>query len=516
MPSPSSSAAVAAFQVSSALTIPRLRRLAFHVGSQMTARKAELKAGIEAAVMLQAKHTASTALATSAAAGDATRGTARTRLKPDAASKRNSLPLLPPPHQYVVVSIDMGIRNFAICVLGTGVSAPQTPETAQHCRAHATNIARPLWLSTPQVLAWRKYDLLELFKSSNKSPKALAAKSMQAVLTDSDAPLPPTAVKVTDFATADIPALAVRVVRDIILPLVTDAATCAGVVCPEGKPLVSVRADRVLIEHQRHHSRGLMGVLHTTVLVNSLEVSLHTLLEGMREFAFDPEKGGVVAKKAPAPNSKHPPLLAHVPPTHLMDPRKVSEFWVRDIDAMLEEADARNPRSKRRRKRPAGADSQVHIPGVIDEDHMAANEPDTELEASMPLRKAAPRARLTTQAIKRAKVNVLTNWLEAGALDLATPEAKNVAAMFLPPPPAESKSTKEKRKSKAKTKAKGQESEPVPEPKQVKEKKVSSTAVRQRKIDDLADCLLQGLYALRIDENRRAMLTWGVEPFLDE
>ncbi|KAL5629267.1 hypothetical protein BROUX41_001874 [Berkeleyomyces rouxiae] len=474
----------AVFQVPAALTIPRLRRLAFHVGSPMTARKAELKAGIEAAVQSQAAADsgAPCAVADGSAKPKKTRagggggGGAKNKPAPAAATAL--------PRRHIVVSIDMGIRNFAVCVLasGAGAGAKQTAAAARHARACVTDMARPLWTSTPQVLVWRKYDLLELFKGPAEATAAVRA---QLPLDEQEGAQPSTALKVTDFATADIPALAVRVVQDIILPL-------SGVAAGGGAPQ-TVRADRVLIEHQRHRSRGVMSVLHTTVLVNALEVSLHTLLHGMREFGFASLPAGA---GAPVPR---------VPPTHLLDPRKVSEFWVRDMDQALDEANARKRRARPRRKRSASASAEIYGADVIDEEQGDSDQPDDE----SPL-KGPSRARPTTLAIKRAKIGVLTRWLEAGALDLATPEAHAVAAKFLPA--GAEKQAKAGARAKGKTKSKAE----AKEPELKKPRKDAAAAARARKMDDLADCILQGLYALRIDENRRAMLAWDVEPFLEE
>ena len=192
----------------------------------------------------------------------------------------------------------------------------------------------------------------------------------------------------------------------------------------------------VLIERQRYRSMGSSTVLEWTVRVNMFEGMLYAVLRTL---------------------SQQSKWSGHV---QGVSPAKVSAFWL------------------------AG-----HARG-------------------------GPRTKVQT-GNKAAKVDLVTNWLaNEGVLDFVAPDARRIADAFL---------TRARTKGKAKEKEKGRRKTGEGKSSSTNDDEARDGSTREgidardvndhddsvRKLDDLADCILQGIAWLRWEENKRKLLLGG-------
>jgi len=281
-----------------------------------------------------------------------------------------------------ILSVDMGIRNLAYCVIDV---------PADH---HATN-------GKLQVQSWRRLDLVDKMRP-------------EIAMSLSTSP--------SEEVTADKP----DVVAQAILKNSFTPSVMSKVALQVAQDFLSHKPDIVLIERQRFRSGGGSAIQEWTVRVNTLESMLWACFETMKAMQARSDSGTS-------------------PAVHEVAPKRVASFWTASPDAHLPPADLFAP------------------------------------DFSPPELKATKSTKAANQG-KKEKIAVLRSWLDgSGGVSLQfSPETQSIAAAFATG------------LSRRKTKSDG----------------VSSAAPaieRETKLDDLADCVLQGAAWVWWEENRRAI-----------
>ncbi|KAK3066672.1 hypothetical protein LTR53_016882, partial [Teratosphaeriaceae sp. CCFEE 6253] len=174
-----------------------------------------------------------------------------------------------------ILSVDMGIRNLAYCVVEVpGIKkSPGTLDTAG-----------PL-----TVTEWKKIDLL---RSAGQSPEPLPhhkdIKSAAIVPERKTKPRVVNQVPASVFTPAELSKTAYRVTRE----------------------LLKYKPTAILIERQRFRSGGAAAIQEWTVRVNMLESMLWACLQTLRESSG--------------------PRTESFPTTHEVNPARVAAFWTSD------------------------------------------------------------------------------------------------------------------------------------------------------------------------------------------
>jgi cruciform cutting endonuclease 1 len=280
-----------------------------------------------------------------------------------------------------ILSVDMGIRNLAYCVIDVPVDR------------HTTN-------GKLQVQSWRRLDLVDKMRPEVAMPPSISAAEEVADRPD----LVTQTILKNSFTPSVMSKVALQVAQDFL----------------------SHKPDIVLIERQRFRSGGGSAIQEWTVRVNTLESMLWACFETMKAMQARSDSG-----KSPA--------------VHEVAPKRVASFWTASPDAHLPPADLFAP------------------------------------DFSPPELKATKSTKAANQG-KKEKIAVLRSWLDgSGSVSLQfSPETQRIAAAFATG------------LSRRRTKSDG----------------VSSAAPaieRETKLDDLADCVLQGAAWVRWEENRRAI-----------
>lgn len=281
-----------------------------------------------------------------------------------------------------ILSVDMGIRNLAYCV----IDVP----------------ARPLATDSKlRVQSWKRLDLVAKMRPQVQS----AVPSPDAPANDPDgcqSDTVSTAILKNSFTPAIMSKVALQVARDFL----------------------AHKPDIVLIERQRFRSGGGSAIQEWTIRVNTLESMLWACFETM--------------KFVKAGNDE-----VTYPTVHEVAPKRVAAFWTAPLEA------------------------QMPSPTLFDPDY------------SPPELKAASTKTKAAGAGKKEKIAALRSWLDGSggvSLDFSA-ETRMIAAAF---------ATGSKQR-----KVKGDATSPAFE--------------RETKLDDLADCVLQGAAWVRWEENRRTI-----------
>lgn len=288
-----------------------------------------------------------------------------------------------------VLSVDMGIRNLAYCV----VDVPALSRLGEN---------------KLQVQSWKRLDLLDRLK-----PEVFTLPPKE----DSPETSSPRG-RSKPSTTANI------ILKDAFTPSVMSKAAL-GV----ANDFLKYKPDVILIERQRFRSGGGSAIQEWTVRVNTLESMLWACFETMR---FSQLR-----------EYKQP-----FPAIHEVAPKRVAGFWTASPDV---------------HRPPANLLTDGYSPS----------------DGKTVVGKAKG-----ASAVKKEKIAVLRSWLEgSGGVSLEfSPETQITAEAF----------------------AAG--------PKRRPSKKVGTdaahevAAVRETKLDDLADCVLQATAWVRWEENRRAIL----------
>lgn len=293
----------------------------------------------------------------------------------------------PPNKRTRIVSVDMGIRNLAFCVLEA-----RSPQRV-HEKHQEGSTTSPTIL---HVTAWKKIDLLETLPRAHDAPGKIR-----------DGESKDAAKKVSNTA-------------------FTPSVMCKTA-CEIARKLLEYQPDAVLIERQRFRSSGSSAILEWTVRVNMLESMLWACLQTLHE------------------TSK----MDTFPTLHEVNPLRVGKFWLAGT-----------------------APSRV---ALRPPDNIFDTNDSKDKEAS----KIVQRAR--GKVDKKDKIAIVRSWLDdskEGTLGREASlqfkgESASIADIF-----------------RAKT-ARAPRGHPAEE--------------KFRKLDDLADCLLQGAAWVRWEENRRRM-----------
>lgn len=278
-----------------------------------------------------------------------------------------------------ILSVDMGIRNLAYCV----IDVPKEQLTA---------------ISKLQVQSWKRLDLLSKMKSD-------------AAISQLDAP-PEDNKKPTTAANA--------ILKNSFTPSVM-----SKVAFQVAQDFLKHKPDVLLIERQRFRSGGGSAIQEWTVRVNTLESMLWACFETLK-------------------NSRDKTSSAKSPTLYEVAPKRVANFWT--------------------------AAPEAHLPA-----------PDLLAEGYSPPEMVRVKAAGNG---KKEKIGVLRSWLDGnGSVSLDfSPETQVTAAAFA--------TGLTRRKSR-----KGEE-----------DGENAQILSHETKLDDLADCVLQGAAWVRWEQNRRAIL----------
>ena len=284
-----------------------------------------------------------------------------------------------------ILSVDMGIRNLAYCVIDMPANRHATDEKLR-------------------VQAWQRLDLLEKMRPEVVNPLIKPALEHENV---ADAPdNVAQAVLKNSFTPSIMSKVALQVTQDFL----------------------AHKPDIVLIERQRFRSGGGSAIQEWTVRVNTLESMLWACFETL---------------KASQASSKSDTF----PAVHEVAPKRVASFWTAAPGAHLPQADLFAP---------------------------DFSPPELKVSSSSTAK--------SSNTGKKEKIAVLRSWLDGSggvSLDFSA-ETQKIADAF----------AQGVRRRKSKSDETGG---------------VDPATERETKLDDLADCVLQGAAWVRWEENRRAI-----------
>lgn len=283
-----------------------------------------------------------------------------------------------------ILSVDMGIRNLAYCVIDVPANRYATDERLR-------------------VQSWQRLDLLEKMRPEVPTPLIRPALEHEHVADAPDSVAQ--AVLKISFTPSIMSKVALQVTQDFL----------------------AHKPDIVLIERQRFRSGGGSAIQEWTVRVNTLESMLWACFETLKACQVTPQRNTF-------------------PAVHEVAPKRVASFWT--------------------------AAPEAHHPPA---DLFAPDFSPPELKVSSSTTKVA-------SAGKKEKIAVLRSWLDgSGGVSLEfSAETQKIAAAF-------SQGVKRR-------KFKGDETGGA-----------DAAIERETKLDDLADCVLQGAAWVRWEENRRVL-----------
>lgn len=332
------------------------------------------------------------------------------------------------PREQRILSIDLGIRNLAFCLL--------TPSGGRSARAAGRGSGSP---PAANVQVWRRVALAGPTGDAMDSPSATSSSHPRSTLEEEEegeeeegqeaeeATGDGAQAEETDaWSPARMADLTLALVRDQFLPgaVIAPGASSGG--GSEKLPLPP--PTHVLIERQRFRSGGRAAVQEWTLRVNTLEAMLYATLRTLREVGrWDGE-------------------------VYAVAPRRVGSFWLAGEEG-AEDAGATAPGKK------------------------------TKKVKTEKVSKASAKARN-----KQDKIDLVARWLLEEKIKLVG-EPGVTAQSYL-----------DRWQGKRKKGRSGQAIEPVGE--------------KFKKLDDLADCLLQGVAWIRWEENRKILAREGPLPLL--
>ncbi|GAB7351989.1 hypothetical protein MBLNU459_g2512t1 [Dothideomycetes sp. NU459] len=290
-------------------------------------------------------------------------------------------------------------------------------------------------------------------------------------------------------------------------------ATLSKVAYSLASEFVKYKPDKILIERQRFRSGGAPAIQEWTVRVNMLESMLWAALETMRHAQngiYDHDSsinrdsssssgggGGVAVDRSE--QRSFPDVLE-------MNPRRIGLFWL---------AQGRNSSIL-----PAGLDSVLEkrpaLPVACDNDNNSGVSGDGATKTPPP-----PPPRVFE---KKDKIALARHWLGADGGDLAhAAHLSSLVSSFLSPKSGSvSSKTATKRSGRHRTKRSGVEAE-SPSDAQTESlvrpvsaalcgsDELTAAPAKLGKLDDLADCLVQGVTQALWEENRRRILRYSLD-----
>lgn len=289
------------------------------------------------------------------------------------------------PHKKTrILSVDMGIRNLAYCVI----------DVPSHRRASNGKM---------HVQAWKRLDLLGKMR-------------------------PAVAVPLPESASGDDAEGKPDIVAQAILKSSFTPSVMSKVAFQVAQDFLAHKPDIILIERQRFRSGGGSAIQEWTIRVNTLESMLWACFETLKNAHINTGKDSF-------------------PVVHEVAPKRVAGFWTAPPEAQL-----------------------------YSREFLAS-------DFSPPVLKAPSGKTKAASTGKKEKIAVLRSWLDgSGGVSLDfSPETQRTAAAF---------TTELKRRRAKKSDAAN----------------ADMTIERETKLDDLADCVLQGAAWVRWEENRRVIL----------
>jgi len=353
-----------------------------------------------------------------------------------------------------LLSIDMGIRNLAYCVLEVSDLHKFTN------RAHSVATLSDYLHVPPQpdsmlqhlrVTSWRRVVVNE---HTVTSPNAQ-------VDSTEDAGASIGKVETTAFEPIAYAKLAYELVARL---------------------LRAYRPTTIIIERQRWRSGGASSVLEWTIRVNMFEGMIHSALETLRQQWHARELGSHTIEGSTSQDDKDEggdvlATLAQFPDVYSASPKRVFDYWADRGTSESGNDDSIEGAGK-------GEEKQVDIEGMSKE--------------LVKPRKLVPSK---SKAQKQLKIGIVESWLrgdersvginldkEAASVLECIGDAANIREAFL------QKLSKQKGRG-----ARADKSQQEQQPRQ------PMSAATVDKLDDLADCLLQGVTWVQWERNRQAL-----------
>lgn len=197
-----------------------------------------------------------------------------------------------------ILSIDLGIRNLAFCVLEIGnIDRIQTRPLSggrvlDPTRVHHSDSPLKSVFDHVRLIEWKRISLINRILDAQKS---LPAPQQRGKVVDG------LALGTSAFTPAVLSRMTYNLVREAFIPM---------------------NVSHILIERQRHRSGGAAPIQEWTVRVNMFESMLHAVLETFR--------GQHVAVENSTSSDMSTPSLAGVctaPFVHSVAPKNVAQFW---------------------------------------------------------------------------------------------------------------------------------------------------------------------------------------------
>ncbi|KAI5850301.1 mitochondrial resolvase Ydc2 [Morchella snyderi] len=332
-----------------------------------------------------------------------------------------------------VLSIDMGIRNLALCVIEVPIGGKSLVGEA-----------------LPNVIAWETISISEqpvqepiLPEESDTSLIVTAKKrSRKSKKIDLDGSVIPTKPRKPKKNTESFEPSKFAVIANTFVR----------------KTLSSFSPDAIIIEQQRYRSHGASAIQQWTVRVNMFEAMLHALFYSVGYV----RNGKDAQRKSPVAES--------------VSPSRVSGFWIDKAGKTFE------MKSDESRNYLEGV-----VEGVVVEDKGTGEMDEMEMKIIKGLGEIGQGVdtditrKKAFGNIKQAKISLVSEWIKNRDVVSFNQEVADTVDEFIPR-------------------------------EMVNGKKAKKTP--GKKLDDLADCLLQGVAWLRWEENRRSLAEGRLIPEL--
>ncbi|KAK0654065.1 hypothetical protein DIS24_g5481 [Lasiodiplodia hormozganensis] len=372
-----------------------------------------------------------------------------------------------------ILSVDMGIRNMAFCVCDVSVQPPSKALSSASPRVKL------------EVIAWEPISVSDLARQEEE----------QASSTDP-------AVQLSSQLT--------QAAKESFRPSVLSRAAYALL----KRKLLPYAPQTILIEQQRYRTNASSAIQEWTYHVNMLEGMIWAILETLRQ------EGAAASGRLPTAAPAEAPSFPSVFP---VSPARVASFWMDNSEtgrAILAEASANGASVKRSSPRSRAKASKTKEEDVGAEAVAEEEEEEGTAEDVARASKGEKKKRLSkTKIEKKVKIKLVEQWLLTNAsrsasarpdcdvqLHFGTAGARGMRDVFLSKLARAAKrtggggssSTSSTRKKLAKdgdaSEAPAAAAASAPPP------------IDPKKLDDLADCLLQAAAWAQWEGNRRALV----------
>jgi len=441
-----------------ALKSTQLKHLAFLTGLNSTGTKAQLVATLsrELPVSRIAAHDL-----VSDSDGGHNRGRLSSAMKSEENGRNGTARIL---------SIDMGIRNLAYCVLdmphGTGFMRRCGRYELDAGSSRSTSSDASVLLSHLRLSAWNRIVVNEVSTSTTlPAASSLPITKSNEIVTSADLTISPLTTPAPPASTiAFEPATYAKLAYNLITSL-----------------LITHNPTTILIERQRWRSGGAATVLEWTIRVNMFEGMLHAVLETLRGKALVEGEG-----KGRKGGGSFPDVYG-------VSPKRVFDFW-----------------AEQSREEDVDGDGGGGV-NRVSERGKSADAPALQDQVTVTAKKKKEEKKVVsgskTKAQKALKIDIVQNWLRPSPTTSISqlPCADDIIDIrnaFLD--------------KLAKQKGRASEGRAVDAGRATKKKVVSSSLSEEKfhspvtavvdKLDDLADCLLQGVTWVQWEANRFAVV----------